>query len=233
MKRLLAISSVIFLSLVLGLTGFVAWFLYPHYKPQALPEGLFAATSQIGLTRIETAEASTDYDRLSKSFQAQSLVSYCGVASSVSVLNALGESVSQQNFFTSDASLVRSRLEVMFAGMSLPELAGLLKAYGLRVSVKHIDQVSIEKFREILIKNLLNGEDYLIVNYQREVLGQGRVGHISPLAAYHHDTESVLVMDTAAHKYPPTWVPLKVLYAAMQTIDAATGKTRGYVEVSK
>lgn len=37
----------------------------------------------------------------------------------------------------------------------------------------------------------------------------------------------------AAHKYPPTWVPLDLLYAGMQTKDSSSGKMRGYLEVSR
>jgi len=43
----------------------------------------------------------------------------------------------------------------------------------------------------------------------------------------------VLIMDTASYKYPPTWVELPKLYEAMNTIDGASGKSRGYVEVSE
>lgn len=70
---------------------------------------------------------------------------------------------------------------------------------------------------------------YAAACYQRELLGQDRVGHISPLAAY--DRDKVLILDTAAHKYPPTWAPVERLFAAMQTVDGSSGKMRGYVEV--
>ena len=42
----------------------------------------------------------------------------------------------------------------------------------------------------------------------------------------------MLIMDTASYKYPPTWVPLPVLYQAMNTTDSDSGRLRGYVEVS-
>ena len=179
------------------------------------------------------AEAFADYKRLSRSFQAQKLVSYCGVASSVSVLNALGVETDQYDFFIEGTEQVRPWNKVMFGGMALTDLAGLLAEHGVQVSIHHADQFSLNEFRAAVKSNLKTEHDYLIVNYQREVLTQGKVGHISPLSAYDHESDSVLIMDTAAHKYPPTWVPLKLLYAAMKTIDSSSEKMRGFVEVSK
>jgi hypothetical protein len=86
-------------------------------------------------------------------------------------------------------------------------------------------------FREVVSSNLSRSGDYLIVNYDRAVLGQDGSGHISPLAAYDSETDMVLVMDTAAYRYPPTWVPLELLYAAMATTDSESDRMRGYVEV--
>jgi hypothetical protein len=84
----------------------------------------------------------------------------------------------------------------------------------------------------VVQRNLADPDDFLLVNYERGVLGQGSVGHISPLAAYDLETDRVLIMDTASYKYPPTWVPLPMLYEAMKTTDTATGRLRGYVAVS-
>jgi len=39
-------------------------------------------------------------------------------------------------------------------------------------------------------------------------------------------------MDTASHKYPPTWVPLPMLFDAMNTTDSASGMRRGYIEIA-
>ena len=39
----------------------------------------------------------------------------------------------------------------------------------------------------------------------------------------------VLMLDVARFKYPPHWIPLKLLWEAMDTIiDEATGHRRGY-----
>jgi hypothetical protein len=233
MKKVILFIGVTVVVAGLAFAGYIGWALYPQSNPQPLPAALIAATSAEGEARLQEAEDIADYDRLAASFEPQQLVSYCGVASSVAVLQALGIESGQWSFFTDDASQVRSRYDVMFGGMSLPNLAGLLAAHGLKVAVHHADEITIDEFRADVERNLANDGDYLVVNYQREALGQGRVGHISPLAAYDQDSDSVLIMDTAAHKYPPTWVPLDLLYAGMQTKDSSSGKMRGYLEVSR
>ncbi len=232
-KKILAVIIALVIAGGLAFAGFIGWALYPQFNPQPLPSALVAATDVAGIRRLQDAEDVADYAPLAKSFQPQRVASYCGVASSVSVLAALGIKSSQWSFFTDEASRVRSRYDVTFGGMSLPDLNGLLKAHGLHTSMHHADEFDVNDFRDVVEKNLAHEGDYLIVNYQRDALGQGRVGHISPLAAYDQESDSVLIMDTAAHKYPPTWVPVDLLYAAMNTKDSASDKMRGYVEVWK
>ena len=231
-KKILAVLGVVVVVTVLGLSGFVWWKLQPHPDPQPLPPDLIAATTPAGRALLEQAEAAVDYGPLSSNYVSQKLISYCGVASSVAVLNSLGRRTDQSEFFTPAANAVRERRKVMFGGMSLPDLGGLLAAHDLDVEVRHADSLSLEDFRSVVAQNLSNPGDYLLVNYQREILGQSRVGHISPIAAYDAGTDRVLIMDTASYKYPPTWVELPLLYEAMNTTDGASGKSRGYVEIA-
>jgi len=74
---------------------------------------------------------------------------------------------------------------------------------------------------------------FLISNFSRRVLQQTGDGHFSPIAGYHADSDSVLVMDTARFKYPPFWVQLPVLWEAMGVPDPLTGEARGYFVVEK
>ena len=233
MKRAWQILIRLVFTLFIGFVGFVIWVLYPHENRQPLPDPLVASMSEEGLTRLAEAEASADYPKLLDAFAAQSLGSYCGVATGVTVLEAFGRETDQWDFFTSDASKIRSRFQVTFGGMSLPDLESLFNAHGVTANKTHAADTSVDGFRAALNRNLVNSDDFLIVNYQRELLGQGEVGHISPLAAYDADTDSVLILDTAAHKWPHTWVPVEMLFAAMSAVDPATGKSRGYLEVSQ
>ena len=231
-KKILTIVGASVALLALGFVGFVWWYLQPHAEPRPLPADLVSATASQGQTLLRDADARADLRLLSEHFVAQDLKSYCGVASGVTVLSALGQDVTQQTFFTDDAERVRTRLAVTLGGMTLPDLGDLLRAHGATVSVHHADTFTVAQFRETVTSNLSQADDFLIVNYQREVLGQSRVGHISPLAAYDADTDLVLVMDTASHYYPHSWVSLEKLYAAMATIDASSGEMRGYLFVT-
>ena len=57
---------------------------------------------------------------------------------------------------------------------------------------------------------------------------QTGTGHFSPIGGYHAQKDMVLILDVARFKYPPHWVPLTLLWDAMDTIDKATGLHRGY-----
>lgn len=57
---------------------------------------------------------------------------------------------------------------------------------------------------------------------------QTGTGHFSPIGGYHAGRDMALILDVARFKYPPHWVPLTLLWEAMNTIDEATGCPRGY-----
>jgi glutathione gamma-glutamylcysteinyltransferase len=69
----------------------------------------------------------------------------------------------------------------------------------------------------------------LVAAYDRAALGQTGSGHFSPLGGIHAARDLVLVLDVARFKYPPHWVPTEQLWRAMQPIDAATGRARGWL----
>jgi hypothetical protein len=230
MKRQLKALGLCVLVLATGFAGFVWWILQPRVEPQPLPAALVEADSEEGRRLLATAgDYLADYPALAKAWRPQQLASYCGVASGATILTALGQPTTQDAFFTPAAARVRSRMAVTFGGMSLSELAGLLAAHGLEISTAYAAGSTPAEFRAAVMENLASSGDFMLVNYQREVLEQGRVGHISPLGAYHRESDRVLVMDTAAHKYPHTWVPLEALFAAMNEVDAASGRSRGFL----
>ena len=211
----------------------LAWItLKPSEQNLKLPPGLVAASSEDGSAFFQTAVYKADYDALNKAYVPQKTLSYCGVASSVIVLKALGRESTQWDFFTDATSDVRSRFQVTFGGMTLGQLDGLLRAHGLVTQSLHGDELTLDEFRTIVMKNLSTPDDYLLVNYQRKTLDQTGSGHISPVAAYHAPADLALVMDTADFKYPYTWVPLERLYDALHDIDSASGRPRGILEVA-
>ncbi|TFJ83896.1 hypothetical protein NSK_004993 [Nannochloropsis salina CCMP1776] len=76
-------------------------------------------------------------------------------------------------------------------------------------------------------------QDLLVVGYNRQVLGQTGSGHFSPVGGYHAGRDMALIMDVARFKYPPHWVPVPLLWEAMQTVDPETQRSRGYMVVAK
>ena len=132
-----------------------------------------------------------------------------------------------------DAKGMLSNLEVTLRGMTLDELAQYLRLRGLRVQVVHAAASSLDAFREAARAALSDSQEMLVVNYDRRQLGQEGGGHISPLGAYNGDVDRLLVMDVAAHRYPFTWVTVRELWAAMDTIDTDSGQTRGYLRVRR
>lgn len=230
MRRAFLLATPI--ALFIAVPGAAWWRLVPHDDPRPLPAGLIDLGSEEGAARLAGAEAATDYNPLDRHYERQALTSFCGVASSVTVLGALDLPATQRGFFTDAASAVRPAWRVVLTGMTLDDLGGLIEAHGATTEIHHAADFDADAFRATVTRNLSAEGDYIVVNYQRGALGQEATGHISPLAAYDADTDSVLVMDTASYKYPRTWVPLAALYGAMNTVDSETGLTRGYVEVS-
>jgi glutathione-S-conjugate glycine hydrolase len=222
---------------VLGLACTIAggWYYAtsePRSQPLGLPAALVDARSSQGQALLESTPLRADFDALMRYFAGQSRPGYCGVASATMVVNALDASaprLSQDTFFTARASAVRSSLKVTLAGMTLDELADLLRAHDLQVSVVHAADTSLEHFRKMARDNVIDASDFLLVNYDRVALHQDGGGHISPVVAYHPQTDHFLVLDVASHKYPPTWVSATDLWSAMSTIDTSSGRSRGFL----
>ncbi len=173
---------------------------------------------------------SADYPSLTTAFESQQRPAFCGVASSVTVLNALrpsGPRLTQARFFTG----LSAELRVTFAGMTLHELGELLRRHGAEADIVYAVDTTLDAFRLRASENLSRAGDHILVNYQRASLGQREGGHISPLAAYSAATDRFLILDVAAYKYPPTWVSAADLWKAMNDLDSTSGRTRGFVVV--
>ena len=59
------------------------------------------------------------------------------------------------------------------------------------------------------------------------------ISHFSPISGVHMASDHALLLDVARFKYPPHWVPVATLYAAMQAEDPATGRARGWVTLRR
>ncbi len=199
----------------------------PHRLP--LPSSLISAESATGTQLLSHSAFTADDADLTRAFEAQSRAAYCGVASSVIVLNALrpGITLTQSSVFPN----VSAELRTTFGGMTLAQLAELLRANGATVTMTYASDSNIDAFRSIARQNLQTPHDFMLVNYERGALGQTKSGHISPLAAYADQTDRLLILDVAAYKYPPVWVATPDLWNAMNTLDPTSKHTRGFVTV--
>lgn len=210
----------------------------------AVPPALVSLNSDAGEKLLLESQARQAYWNLSIQFVTQKTQSYCGVASIVMVLNALGAPApatpeyapyhvfTQDDFFDAETEKVRPQSLIARHGMTLDQIGGLLAAYAVEASVHHAADTDVAAFRQQAMRYLAAKDHYVIINYLRRSLGQEHGGHISPLAAYDSQTDRFLVLDVARYKYPPVWVSASDLYAAMNTPDADNdNKSRGFVLV--
>src|SRR5919199_2883856 len=209
-----------------------------------LPQNLINFNSPEGEKLLLNSQALQDCFPLSMQFVTQKNQAYCGVASSVMVLNALSipapkapeygsyHLFTQDNFFNAQTQRVVTPEVVARQGMTLDQLSQLLESYPVKAEVHHAADTMLAEFRTLVVKNLQEARNFVIVNYLRKAIGQETGGHISPVAAYNKKTDRFLILDVSRYKYPPVWVKAEELWNAMATADPASGKTRGFVIVS-
>jgi hypothetical protein len=179
--------------------------------------------------------ATVDHGPLQRWFERQEKLTFCSVASSCIAMNALlgYDALDQDKFFNKPTiAAIRKQSDVEVNGMTLAQLGSVLLEYRVAVVMRHVEDETLEEFRKYAITNLRRPNDFIVVNYRREVLGQNRGGHFSPLAAWHEASDRFLVLDTADYKYPAMWVPAAMLFAAMADVDQSSGRSRGYLAVS-
>jgi len=211
-----------------------------------LPAHLISLGSDQGAQMLIDSGARNAYWPLSIQFVTQVNQAYCGVATLVMVLNALGvpapatpgiepfTTFTQDNVLNERTEQVLRKETLAKQGMTLDEFARMLGTYPVTAEVHHADQSSADQFRTLASRYLGGRDRHVVVNYLRRTLGQERGGHISALAAYDANTDRFLVLDVSRYKYPPVWVRTADLYSAMDTVDADNeGRKRGFVLVSQ
>lgn len=207
-----------------------------------LPPEVIGLDTAEGERLLSEATSKSDFAKLVSTFVTQERGSYCGVASAVTVLNALpiklpdsnlpGPMFTQQNFFAEATAKVMSAEEAARGGMTLAQLGNLLQTHPVSVELVYASDISLDDMRARLSKNVATANDFAIVNYNRGELMQESMGHISPLGAYHAASDRFLVLDVARYKYPPQWVRADALHRAMLSTDIVSGKSRGFVVVT-
>ena len=121
--------------------------------PDASTVTLIALESDEGITRLCRSSEKTAFFELMRYFLPQKTLTYCGVASSVMVLNALpiprpmtvryGQHpfFTQENFFLPAVEAIKPAAKVAESGMAVSHLADMLNCHaGVHAQVTLVDQ---------------------------------------------------------------------------------------------
>ena len=159
-------------------------------------------------------------------FEYQSNGAFCGPATVVNLFRSLGI-----DRYTQDTVFDRAPVgywKARLLGLTLDELAQVIRANAdLEVTV--LRDLTLEDFRTHLHRANDPAYRYLI-NFNRQPLFGVAIGHHSPLGGYLPEPDLVFVLDVL-DQYKPFLVPADRLYAAMNTVDPETGRTRGLLLV--
>ena len=152
--------------------------------------------------------------------------------------------INDSNFFneTTDKVLDRKVISMKMTkkdgtfggGIDIDELQKMIKIHGVKSKLVNVETFSDENLIEFrnLVKTVVNSDkEFLLLNYDhsyKSLMG----GHFSPVAAYDEKSDSVLMLDVAAHRNPWIWINLSDVYHAMNTKNYAQTSYRGYLLVS-
>jgi hypothetical protein len=152
--------------------------------------------------------------------------SFCGPASAANVLLSLGVEATQDRLV--EGSQFRRVFGLLIGGLTLDELAELLATQTPhRVTVAR--DLTLAQFRQHL-RGVNDVRYRYVANFHRGPLfGRGH-GHFSPLLGYLEKDDLVLVGDVN-DEYRPFLVRSEALWRAVDTIDSASEKKRGLIQI--
>lgn len=197
-----------------------------------------------GLLRLQKHAAKENFWKLLRFYESQTCLTYCGIATAVIALNALSieappstvlgkyRMFTQENFFSENVSPIISQNKVLKEGISLEELATVLRSFSLKVFKYEANTLSCEEIRTLILSALESPQQCVLALYGRNKLKQEGEGHWSPIAAYDKESDSFLLLDVAKFKYPPAWINLLPFIDAMQT-PSCSGQSRGFIIIEK
>ncbi len=204
-----------------------------HFKPQPNPAACGQAAATVVLSAI--------YELNNKSFP---VIEEWPITIGDKKYPLQYRLFNEGNFFNSETDKVLDRRAISMkitkqdgtfgGGLDIDELQKMLKIHGVKsklVNVKKYSDENLDDFRK-LVKEIVNSDkEFLILNYDhsyKSLMG----GHFSPVAAYDEKSDSVLMLDVAAHRNPWIWVNLSDIYHAMNTKNYSQTAYRGYLVVN-
>jgi hypothetical protein len=115
-------------------------------------------------------------------------------------------------------------------GYEIRQLDEMLRANGVVTKLTIVDDSKAEQdIRSELVENLKRRDDYVIVAFLREAVGERGGPHISPVGAYDVESDSFLILDVNPANADWVWMPTKTLVNGMRTFDKI--ENRGYILV--
>lgn len=201
----------------------------------------------LGQSRLLGADSKGAYWPLSMYFETQKNQSYCAVASTVMALNALDVPrpdnhaypdypfYTQDEFFNNVDPGIATPGEVSKSGQTLDQLAKALESFPVKADKYQAADpfLSESQFRTLVRQATEGDRSVMLLNFDRNGIGQAGGGHWSPIAAYDSASDSALLLDVARYRYHPAWVGTAELFRAASTIDTSSNLPRGALILSK
>lgn len=173
---------------------------------------------------------------LIRNYISQPFSTVCGFTSVAIILNSMTHSeISRHRYHVEDTiGLIGPRevqMRLAMRGLTLRQMADyLVYAFNFQPKIVRIKNMIDLKNVRLQLQNTLNTPlQFAMVNFNGKDLNLGTRGHFSPIAAYDPISDSVLVLDVAAHKNKPFWVKLEVLAEATKGIDSESNEQRGFL----
>uniref|UniRef100_A0A1I8J0D7 glutathione gamma-glutamylcysteinyltransferase n=2 Tax=Macrostomum lignano TaxID=282301 RepID=A0A1I8J0D7_9PLAT len=154
----------------------------------------------------------------------------CGMASISLVMRAqTGDQVTYAEDFIYDRlSDIKPLADLDQRGMTADDVAACLLRLGAASSVRRPG--SADELRDLALTRLAQESSSIIANFHLKSLGfPSEWGHLSPVAAYHRDSDSLLIMDNDPKPNDPFWVTVQDLYESMRPADPESGLPRGLI----
>lgn len=198
-----------------------------------------------GIQMLLESKHRCSYWPLSQYYETQITDTFCGVASSVMVLNAMAIEkpkiphlnnhglFMQDSFFDGKVSEIVSKDVALKKGFTLDELACALQTFNIHPHFVYSAEITEDDFRDMVKLYCSRKDRFIIANYYRPIIQQKGGGHFSPIAAYNETEDALLVLDVSRYKYTATWVNLPQFFASTQTMDKDAKKSRGFILIDK
>lgn len=203
-----------------------------------------ALDSPFGEKLLAQSTVKQSFLPLASNFTTQRSETFCSIASTAMVLNATGIArpvstedpyyhyFDQRNLITDQVKATVDMADVAKRGMTLDIYGRFIGCFPVTSRVVHASETTLGKFRALATRALQSSNSYIVVNYQRQNIGQETGGHFSPIAAYNAKTDRFLIMDVSRYAYPPVWVPAARLWQGMMAVDSDSGISRGFALIT-